>query len=202
MKIRSSLASALLLAAPVVTLISGCGGGSTNSPFPTPTAFPTNTPVPTETPAGGFAVTSESNDGSSFGPENFSSVTGVAAQTSSLYTVTFTDAQGRTVRFEIANPSTFNPDNLGKTYSLTNSGTNIGTTALATVPASGTTPQTSWGGPGYSQGRLRLVGFSGNRYSFEMQDVVLSRRPATSGSTTGSSQLKLTGSFNIYLLAN
>jgi hypothetical protein len=203
MKIHSLLAGTLLLAAPVTALVSGCGGGGSGVTVPTPTSLPTTTPFPITTPLpvgplkASFAVSTESTDGSNFGASPFQNDTAESSQNSESYTVTFIEGQQRTIQFNIADPATFTPDNLGKTYSLATSANSI----LATSTAQGATTPTSWGGTGYSQGSLRLIGFSGNRFTFELQNVVLSRRPSASGSNQGQSELKISGEFDVYIPA-
>lgn len=210
MKIRSFLAGALLLAAPTAALFSGCGGGGSGLPTPTPTVtslpFPTNTPLPTATlqpttaPGASFLVTTESNDGSNFGTEGFSSNSGVGTQSASSYIVTFDDTRqaNRTIRIEIPNPKSLD---IGQSFQL-----DLGqaTVTASSTPAGASTP-IIWGGAGFSKGRFASTGFSGGRparFVFELQDVILTRRPSASGSTTGQSQIKLTGGFTTLINQN
>ncbi len=213
MKNHFFVASAFLLAAPALVLISGCGGGGSLLPtptptsiaFPTPTNLPANTPLPTptqdSTPTAVLVVTSESNDGSTFGPVRFHSENGVASQTSSSYTVTFhdTDYPYRSIRVIIPNPKTIS---IGKTYQLASS---EATMVATSTPAGAVTP-ISWGGPGHSQGRLQVVGFGGGlsqfRYDFELQDVVLTRQPSKVVPNPGQSQLKISNAFSTYININ
>ena len=126
--------------------------------------------------------------------ERFHSEAGVAAQGGASYNVLFGDTTQpyRSIRIVIPKPSTVT---IGKAYPLAR----LQATMLATLTPAGVAAPISWGGDGYSQGRLQVVGFVGNRFAFELQDVVLSRRPSKAMPKPGKSQLKISQAFVAYI---
>jgi hypothetical protein len=194
MKIHSLLAGTLLLAAPVTALVSGCGGGGSGSPFPTPTATPIPTFISDPVPTGNLSFVTTSTGGIGFGSSRFVVESTVVSGGPSTYTVGLDQGnqpkEQRGISFYFPDASNVT---LGKTYQLANSGV----TVLAVLIPPGAPVQTFWGGTNFSQGSLVVQKIQGNRITFRLQNVVLTRRPSDSGPNQGTSQLKVSGTFSV-----
>lgn len=180
MKIRSSLAGALLLAAPVIALVSGCGGGGSG------TAIPTNTPIPgaliVGTATANLSVTSNSNSNVTFGESDFKVNDGRYLLGQSGRFIGFGNDGIRYVTLSGINPANLSP---GIVQSLDGSSTIYLSATYGKLYA--------WGGLQKTTGIYKVLSIEGKTTTLELQNVVLSQIDNSGIPASPSNTLTLNG---------